>query len=40
VGKHLYKFIVDGKWIKDPDDPLWEGNEFGTDNSVIWIEHN
>jgi hypothetical protein len=36
VGKHLYKFIVDDRWIKDPEDPLWEANEYGTDNSVIW----
>jgi hypothetical protein len=34
VGKHLYKFMVDGHWIKDPDNPLWEEN----DNSVIWME--
>jgi hypothetical protein len=34
VGKHLYKFVVDGHWIKDPDNPLWEEN----DNSVIWME--
>jgi Glycogen recognition site of AMP-activated protein kinase len=34
VGKHLYKFIVDGRWIKDPANPLWEEN----DNSVIWME--
>ena len=34
VGKHLYKFVVDGRWIKDPDNPLWEEN----DNSVIWME--
>jgi hypothetical protein len=39
IGKHLYKFIVDGQWIKDPGNQLWEENEFGTDNSVIWIEH-
>ena len=38
VGKHLYKFIVDGHWIKDPDNPLWEGNQYNTDNSVIWME--
>jgi len=31
-GKHLYKFVVDGKWKKDPDNPLWEDN----DNSIIW----
>lgn len=38
TGKHLYKFIVDGRWIKDPDDPLWEENEYNTDNSVLWME--
>jgi Glycogen recognition site of AMP-activated protein kinase len=38
AGKHLYKFIVDGKWITDPGNKLWEQNEFGTGNSVIWVE--
>jgi hypothetical protein len=37
-GKHLYKMIVDGKWILDPGNKLWEQNEFGTGNSVLWIE--
>ena len=39
IGKHLYKFIVDGKWMIDPGNPLWEDNEYGTNNSVIWIQH-
>lgn len=38
AGKHLYKLIVDGKWIKDPGNKLWEQNEFNTGNSVIWKE--
>ena len=37
-GKCLYKFIVDGKWIIDPSNSLWEENEYGTKNSVLWIE--
>ncbi len=37
-GKHTYKFIVDGKWISDPANELWENNEYGTNNSVLWIE--
>jgi hypothetical protein len=37
IGKHLYKFIVDGKWILDPSNKLWEQNEHGTGNSVLWI---
>lgn len=36
-GKHLYKFVVDGKWILDPGNSLWEQNEYGTGNSVLWI---
>ncbi|HEY1115517.1 MAG TPA: hypothetical protein VGE66_18245 [Chitinophagaceae bacterium] len=37
-GKHLYKFIVDGKWIQDPNNELWELNEHKTGNSVLWVE--
>ena len=37
AGKHLYKFVVDGKWINDPANPLWEQNEYGTGNSILWI---
>ena len=39
VGKHLYKFIVDDKWINDPGNSLWEQNEYGTGNSILWIGH-
>jgi len=37
-GKHVYKFIVDGKWIIDPDNKLFEENENDIGNSVIWVE--
>ena len=37
-GKYTYKFIVDGTWILDPANKLYEENEYGTDNSVLWIE--
>ncbi|NMB72457.1 MAG: hypothetical protein GYA22_09945 [Bacteroidales bacterium] len=36
-GKYLYKFVVDGEWYIDPDNKLWEENEYGTGNSVLWI---
>ena len=36
-GKYIYKFIVDGKWILDPGNKLWEDNEYGSGNSVLWI---
>jgi len=38
VGKHLYKFVVDDKWIIDPANKFWEQNEYNTGNSVVWIE--
>lgn len=37
-GKWRYKFIVDGKWILDPSNPLYEENEYGTGNSILWVE--
>jgi len=37
-GKYLYKFIVDGNWIIDPGNKQWEQNQYGTGNSVLWIE--
>lgn len=37
-GKHLYKFVVDGQWIRDPANGLWEQNEEQTGNSVLWLE--
>ncbi len=37
-GKHLYKFVVDGNWIIDPGNELWEENEHGTGNSILWIK--
>lgn len=37
-GRYTYKFVIDGEWITDPDNPYYEKNEFDTDNSVLWIE--
>jgi 1,4-alpha-glucan branching enzyme len=37
-GKYTYKFIVDEKWILDPANELYEANEYGTNNSVLWVE--
>ncbi len=36
TGKHIYKFVVDNKWIRDPSNELWEQNSFGTGDSVLW----
>jgi hypothetical protein len=37
-GKQTYKYIVDGVWMLDPKSELWEQNEYGTNNSLLWIE--
>ena len=37
-GKYSYRFIVDGKWMEDPANDQWENNEYGSENSVLWIE--
>ncbi|NQV54173.1 MAG: hypothetical protein HQ500_13385 [Flavobacteriales bacterium] len=37
-GKGLYKFIVDGNWIHDPNNPQKEHNEYGAYNSVLWVD--
>jgi hypothetical protein len=37
-GKHLYKFVVDGEWIIDPANKLWEQNEHSSRNSILWFE--
>jgi len=36
-GKYTYKYIIDGNWILDPANKLYEENEYGTDNSVLWV---
>jgi hypothetical protein len=37
-GKHRYRFVVDGEWMLDPQNKLWEDTENGNTNSVVWIE--
>ncbi len=35
-GKHLYKFIVDGEWINDPENKHKEDDTYGSYNSVYF----
>lgn len=37
-GKYEYKFFVDGKWKKDPQNDQSRLNCFGTQNSVLNLE--
>jgi hypothetical protein len=36
-GKHTYKFIVDGNWMTDPNNPLKENDGYGNINSVLFV---
>jgi len=35
-GKHLYKYIIDGRWTHDTNNELKEKNEHGSYNSVVF----
>ena len=37
-GKYTYKFIVDGEWMIDPANGLYEMGNAGADDSILWIE--
>ncbi|UCF77787.1 MAG: hypothetical protein JSW03_06650 [Candidatus Eiseniibacteriota bacterium] len=36
-GRHEYRFVVDGNWIEDPQNPNTVGNPYGGVNSVIEV---
>lgn len=38
AGKHNYKFIVDGKWMIDPGNPLSEYDPYGNLNSILLVQ--
>jgi len=37
-GRWSYKFIVDGEWVRDPENPFEEQSEYGGINSVIEVQ--
>jgi chromosome partitioning protein len=36
-GKHHYRFVIDGAWNEDPNNPLKEINAYGSMNSLIEV---
>ena len=34
-GRYEYKFVVDGNWIKDPNNSNSSWNSYGSENSMI-----
>lgn len=39
-GSHEYRFVVDGIWVADPNNPRTAPNPFGGRNPVVYIESN
>ena len=37
-GRYHYKFILDGCWVKDPDNNRCEVSDIGTINSLVVVE--
>jgi len=37
-GKYHYRFVIDGKWVEDPNNPVQEINPFGELNSAIEVK--
>jgi 1,4-alpha-glucan branching enzyme len=37
AGRYLYKLIVDGKWMPDPDNPTQVPDGYGGTNSVVVV---
>jgi len=36
-GLYAYKFLVDGQWVNDPNNPRTVANQFGSLNNVIEV---
>ena len=37
-GCYQYKSIVDGHWMKDPDNSDWDVSDMGTVNSIVAVD--
>ncbi len=37
-GRYRYRFIVDGKWVTDPNNKYVESNQFGELNNIVEVE--
>ena len=37
AGRHRYRFVIDGKWVEDPNNPVSDANPFGQLDSLLEI---
>lgn len=40
AGSYRYRFVIDGEWREDPDNPLKEKNPYGNMDSLIHVQTN
>ena len=40
VGRHPYRFVVNGQWITDPHNPHTAPNPFGQLDSVVEVQRS
>lgn len=38
-GRYHYRFVIDGKWTEDPNNPLQKINPYGSMDSLIEVRH-
>jgi 1,4-alpha-glucan branching enzyme len=36
-GRYRYRFVIDGKWLPDPLNPLFEPSQFAGDDSIVVV---
>jgi len=39
-GRHRYRIVVDGQWMKDPNNAHSETNPFGQLDSIVTVSDN
>ncbi|MEL7239480.1 MAG: hypothetical protein AAGK78_11520, partial [Planctomycetota bacterium] len=37
TGRYRYRYVVDGRWINDPNNPAVEHNEYGEMNNILTV---
>ena len=37
-GKYRYRFVIDGNWSEDPNNPLKQVNPYGTMDSLLEVK--
>ena len=36
-GSYHYKYVIDNHWVNDPNNPDTSPNDYGSQDSVVWV---